>query len=750
MASLSSGHRILLEFLIIAKLCFAVEFISNDRINASRQSGKIGGDIIFGGLFPIHAPNEKSKNVYPCGILNHERGIHRLEAMYYAVDLINKDTSILGNYTIGVDIRDTCQTETYALEESVNFFNDKLDRKEQCQSYQKQNNVIGVIGAASSDVSIQVANLLRLFKVPQISYASTSPDLNDRKRFEYFLRTVPPDTYQARVMADIISDFNWTSVHGIYSQGNYGQNGIKEFRKYAKDKDICVISASPVNGNSNFFELLSSLATFKDTKVVILFLTTDHIQKLLHAASKIKFNFQWLASEYWGTRKRFLTNKRIRRAAQGAITLTLETKTINGFVNHFRNLKVHTNKHNPWFASFWQESFYCTFNYGYVPNRTLNICNGTEVLPDDYKFDDKVPYVIDAVFALAKAVEKALLQLCSITGKCDTSILKGDLILNLLQNGSYNGTLGSFKFDENGSTVREYEIMEYANGEYVKIGRWLKNKLKHLDKSNIHTTSYCASPCSIGEIKVPRKGLTCCYDCLKCGNNKYVKGDNQCLSCPKNQHPNRTRNGCELLSVNQINPLWVIIMTSVSGIGISLLAIVGLFLQSPNFREEIVNDTILEMCYLPQYDIISSYLFNIILVVFCTGYALRIRKYPACFNEAKCIGFVMYTTCILWISYIPVYYGLQIDYRFFAICMNNNLNATSILGGIFAPKVYIALFRPTRNIRSRSGMSIPHVYSNQSFDEDFCASERKMTTLTEIDVELTMVSSKQLKDVTTT
>ena len=43
---------------------------------------------------------------------------------------------------------------------------------------------------------MQVANLLRLFRIPQISPASTAKALSDKTRFEMFARTVPPDTFQ--------------------------------------------------------------------------------------------------------------------------------------------------------------------------------------------------------------------------------------------------------------------------------------------------------------------------------------------------------------------------------------------------------------------------------------------------------------------------------------------------------------------------------------------------------------------------
>ena len=45
---------------------------------------------------------------------------------------------------------------------------------------------------------VQVANLLRLFRIPQISPASTAKALSDKTRFELFARTVPPDTFQVK------------------------------------------------------------------------------------------------------------------------------------------------------------------------------------------------------------------------------------------------------------------------------------------------------------------------------------------------------------------------------------------------------------------------------------------------------------------------------------------------------------------------------------------------------------------------
>ena len=134
------------------------------------HSIRLDGDIILGGLFPVHARGERG---VPCGELKKEKGIHRLEAMLFAIDLINKDPELLPNVTLGARVLDTCSRDTYALEQSLTFVQALIERDGsdvRCANgdppiFAKPDKVVGVIGAAASSVSIMVANILRLFKV---------------------------------------------------------------------------------------------------------------------------------------------------------------------------------------------------------------------------------------------------------------------------------------------------------------------------------------------------------------------------------------------------------------------------------------------------------------------------------------------------------------------------------------------------------------------------------------------------------
>ena len=138
---------------------------------SSSQKVDAKGDIIFGGLFPMHEKGTHGKN---CGKIKKEKGIQRLEAMLLAVDLINNDEKLLPGLQVGMRILDTCSYDTFALEQCMDFIKAQLSTidledyrcdDDQSPAYHRLKPVAGVIGAASSTVSIMVANILRLFKV---------------------------------------------------------------------------------------------------------------------------------------------------------------------------------------------------------------------------------------------------------------------------------------------------------------------------------------------------------------------------------------------------------------------------------------------------------------------------------------------------------------------------------------------------------------------------------------------------------
>lgn len=99
--------------LFLFMMCQSV-LVSVGESPASHREIRIEGDLVLGGLFPVH---EKGGGVDECGRINEDRGIQRLEAMLFAIDRINSDPVLLPGVSLGVHILDTCSRDTYALEQ---------------------------------------------------------------------------------------------------------------------------------------------------------------------------------------------------------------------------------------------------------------------------------------------------------------------------------------------------------------------------------------------------------------------------------------------------------------------------------------------------------------------------------------------------------------------------------------------------------------------------------------------------------
>lgn len=96
-----------------------------------------------------------------------------------------------------------------------------------------------------------------------------------------------------------------------------------------------------------------------------------------------------------------------------------------------------------------------------------------------------------------------------------------------------------------------------------------------------------------------------------------------------------------------------------------------------------------------------GFTYPIILIIICTFYAIVTRNIPEAFNESKHIGFTMYTTCIIWLAFVTIYFSTADDIRIrnATMCFSISLSATVVLACMFTPKVYIILLHPKRNVR---------------------------------------------------
>lgn len=175
-----------------------------------------------------------------------------------------------------------------------------------------------------------------------MSYASTGTSLSDKSRYDFFARTVPPDTYQALALVDIVSSFNWSYVSLVTSEGQYGDSGMAAFVREARARNICIAINEKVPHSAtkiNFDQILDNLKVKSMARGVVLFLRAEDNRGLLEAAKNANHSnyFTWIASDGWGKQDKLVEG--VEGVAEGAITVELQSKEIE--VCKFNNQLYH-------------------------------------------------------------------------------------------------------------------------------------------------------------------------------------------------------------------------------------------------------------------------------------------------------------------------------------------------------------------------------------------------------------------------
>uniref|UniRef100_A0A336MJT1 CSON002162 protein n=1 Tax=Culicoides sonorensis TaxID=179676 RepID=A0A336MJT1_CULSO len=487
------------------------------------------------------------------------------------------------------------------------------------------------------------------------------------------------------------------------------------------------------------------------------------------------------------------------------------------------------NCRNIWFREFWSQHNKCEFDktaYGAKVNtKTSNTCDGSEKI--QFEQEGLVPFVVDAVYAIAHAIDNMIREKCKDVPFNDCEEIQpapmGYELLKHIHNVSFVGRQNtSIRFNKDGDAYGFYNIYQYQYLEdkqkydYVPIGTW-KERLD-LQAENLRwdtgemPRSICSDPCPVGHVRNYQD--QCCWSCVKCREDAYVHNDT-CMVCDPGWAPNDLKNGCDKLTPEVIDWLspWAlvpIIFSSIGilftlfttavfikynrtpvimasgrelcyvllsgilscyamsfiilarptvqncailriGLGISLSICYSAIFTKTNRISRIFNRgvksvqrpiytsplsqiaisfgivsiqligtigwlvyekpdikeihpyplTAVLTCRVSTFSLMMSLIYNIILIVLCTLYAFKTRKIPENFNEAKYIGFTMYSTCIVWLAFIPIYFGTNNDYKIqiSSLCMCLNISASVELGCLFLPKVYLVIFQPYKNVR---------------------------------------------------
>lgn len=152
-----------------------------------------------------------------------------LQGIKLAAKQINEQGGVLGGEaTVAIgDTQTTPQVGVDAAQKLVNI-----------------EKVSGIVGALSSGVTIPVASSVSSQAgVPQISGASTSPEITTLKDNDFLFRTVPTDAVQGIALADVAMEQGYKNVGVVYINNDYGKGLADAFAESFKGKGGAVAGA---------------------------------------------------------------------------------------------------------------------------------------------------------------------------------------------------------------------------------------------------------------------------------------------------------------------------------------------------------------------------------------------------------------------------------------------------------------------------------------------------------------------------
>ncbi|KAK2847780.1 hypothetical protein Q7C36_009462 [Tachysurus vachellii] len=433
-----------------------------------------------------------------------------------------------------------------------------------------------------------------------MSYFSTCECLSDKRKYPTFFRTIPSDYYQAKALAFLVRQYEWTWIGVIQSDNDYGFNGISAFRKEVESHGVCiafvrtVLRTYPRSKISEIAELIKQ----STIKVILAFAPERDIDPLMKEVVKQNITgIQWIGSEAWVTAAS-LSTPEMFKSFGGTLGLVVRKMDIPKLGPILKDISPYKDSESSFVSDFWETLVGCRppskINYS---NNATKICSGKEVVDYTNKFFDvsqlRIAYnVYQGVYAIAHALHQGMFckrPESNFSGQClNASQLTPNLVTEQLKNVHFVDAFGELVFfDKNGDPPASYEIINWqlrdgqvqhipvghfrtsANGQYVLV---INEDNIVWSTGNLTPKAVCSEICPQGTRKAQIKGLPlCCFDCIPCadGSISNTTGATDCITCPEEYWSNERKDSCIMKIIEFLS------YTETMGIILMALSVLG-------------------------------------------------------------------------------------------------------------------------------------------------------------------------------
>lgn len=159
------------------------------------------------------------------------------------------------------------------------------------------------VGALSSDVTQSIQHLVQHNKLPQISYASTSPVLSDKVMFPTLVRTIPSDGDLITGVAKFVRHMEWEILTILAVNLEFGQAGGTLLHKQLGSSPKVDVTNNLLFTEGDIDNIQLKLGIIKESESRVIFLhcgVTDAVLVLTIAQKlgMLEEGFTWIGTEW--------------------------------------------------------------------------------------------------------------------------------------------------------------------------------------------------------------------------------------------------------------------------------------------------------------------------------------------------------------------------------------------------------------------------------------------------------------------
>ncbi|XP_033030218.1 vomeronasal type-2 receptor 26-like [Lacerta agilis] len=407
-------------------------------------------------------------------------------SLVFAVKEINENPNIVPNMTFGFHVYDSYLNARMTYQNTLKHLSitEKIVPNFKCE----KKKMIAVIGGLDSDISLHMATLLGIYKIPQIAYCVLAPVRSLELQPQTFYRTVPNEKYQYAGIVLLLLHFQWTWVGIVASDDENGEAFMQSLVPMLSQHGVCTAFNEKLPALSQGLDHLISLELLRakfsflmasgvnvlvlcaEPQTITVVKWMQYFYSVDEDIAEKSTDTVWIFTAQWAFSSETTQRYFDIQVFDGALSFAIHTEKVQGFKEFLQTLNPNSPNGDGFIQAFWQQAFNCLFSASKGHKESTNTCTGHESLESlpghifEMTMTGQSYSIYNAVYAIAHTLHqmhssRPKHRMMADRSGLDPPKLQPWQLHSVLRSISFNNSAGDLvSFDENG----ELADMDYC------------------------------------------------------------------------------------------------------------------------------------------------------------------------------------------------------------------------------------------------------------------------------------------------